>query len=63
MKDGNRNIIAACILAFGLIFSVYIYVASQRYEYAFSNGNKVKKDKWTGVVIITNLETGKVTKR
>jgi len=63
MKNGTKNIIAACILAFGLIFSVYIYIASQRYEYSFYNGNKVTKDKWTGDLIITDRKTGKEISR
>lgn len=31
MKDGTKNIIAACILAFGLILSTFIYAYSNRY--------------------------------
>lgn len=33
MKDGTKNIIAACILAIGIIISAIIYTNSNRYVY------------------------------
>ena len=47
MKDGTKNIIAACILAVGLIVSTLIYAYSTRYELTTgAYGRKI--DKWTG---------------
>lgn len=44
MKDGTKNIIAACILALGMIFSTYLYVSAYRYEI----DKPYRIDKWTG---------------
>lgn len=47
MRDLNKNIIAACILALGLIISTTIYAYSNRYEIIVSE-RIIKVDKWTG---------------
>lgn len=38
MKDGNKNIIAACILAFGLIVASIFYAFANRYEISRTAG-------------------------
>lgn len=59
MKEGTKNIIAACILALGMIFSVYIYVSTQRYEYkTIMGGSSYRTDKWTGKEIWIDTKTG-----
>jgi len=51
MKDGTRNIIAACILAFGLIVSSIIFAYSNRYEIVkIPDGYMIKVDKWSGTM-------------
>lgn len=49
LTDANKNIIAAAILAFGLIVSAIIYAYSNRYEIVKSSqGGILKVDKWDG---------------
>lgn len=46
MSDNTRNIIIACIVSFGIIFSTIIYAYSTRYQI-----EKFRRiDKWTGTV-------------
>lgn len=44
MKDSTKNIIAACIIALGLIISTIIYAYSTRYQIE----KFVRIDKWKG---------------
>ena len=49
MKDATKNIIAACILAVGLIISTVIYAYSNRYSVEHRDYSKpVRFDKWNG---------------
>lgn len=64
MSEGTKNIIAALILAIGMIAAVFIYVDSTRYDYSITwGGEKLKKDKWTGKEMIIDKETGKEIKK
>ena len=47
MKDGNKNIIAALILAVGLIVSALIYARIERYQVITNNGYVIVYDNWT----------------
>lgn len=47
MKDGTKNIIAACILALGLIIASCIYAFSNRYE-VNTDGPPKRIDHWHG---------------
>lgn len=47
MKDGTKNIIAACVLAFGLIVSSIIYAISTRYSVS-TDGPPKRIDNWHG---------------
>lgn len=64
MKDGTKNIIAACILTLGIIVAVLIYVNSTRYEYhkVYLSNEKVKIDKITGKEVYIDSRTGKEIK-
>lgn len=50
MKDGTKNIIAAFILAVGIVVSAIIYAYSNRYEV----DDNYRTDKWTGTYIDMN---------
>jgi hypothetical protein len=44
LTEGNRNLLAACIIALGFVFASFIYAYSQRYEIV----KYMRVDKWTG---------------
>lgn len=49
LTDTNKNIIAAAILAFGLIVSAIIYAYSNRYYISEKGeGRMIRVDKWEG---------------
>ena len=50
MKNGTKNIIAACILGISLIISSFIFAYSNRYEVDAN----YRTDKWTGTYIDMN---------
>ena len=51
MKEGTKNIIAACILAFGMILCAVIFAYSSRYEIVSHYPYKYRVDRWTGTEI------------
>ena len=57
MKNVDKNIIAACILALGLIISSFIYAYSNRYEVIrVSDGGICTVDKWSGTIARVELK-------
>lgn len=51
MKNVDKNIIAALILALGLILSTVIYAYSTRYDIVkIPDGYMLKVDKWNGTI-------------
>lgn len=51
MKNLDKNIVAACILALGLILSTIIYAYSNRYEIIrVPESGIFKVDKWNGTI-------------
>lgn len=47
--EWNKNILAACIIAMGMIVASVIYAYSTRYEIVQSNrGGILRVDKWDG---------------
>lgn len=57
MKDGTKNIIAACILVLGLILSTIIYAYSNRHEIVrIPDSGIYRVDKWNGTIARIELK-------
>lgn len=52
MKNGTKNIIAACIIAVGLIAVSYTYVEMNRYYFLNEGSRIIRTDKWTGEILV-----------
>lgn len=51
LKNVDKNIIAACILAFGLIISSFVFAYSNRYEIVRTpESGMFRVDKWNGTI-------------
>lgn len=52
MKNGTKNIIAACIITIGLIAISYTYVEMNRYYFSNEGNRIIRTDRWTGEMLV-----------